>query len=126
MEDSRTEAVIGAAFRVHNSLGYGFLESVYERALSIELVTSGLDHVKQAPVDVYYDDQVIGRFFVDILVNDCLVVELKSGIELSKAHEVQLVNYLTATNIKTGLLINFGPTKVTVRRKFLTAPDPSC
>ena len=99
MEDSRTEAVIGAAFRVHNSLGYGFLESVYERALSIELVTSGLDHVKQAPVDVYYDDQVIGRFFVDILVNDCLVVELKSGIELSKAHEVQLVNYLTATNI---------------------------
>jgi GxxExxY protein len=118
MNDELTEKVIGAAFKVHNQLGFGFLESVYEKALSIELTKIGIKHQLQAPVKVYYDDQVVGDFVCDVRVEDNLIVELKSIQSLSVAHEVQLVNYLNATKIDVGLLVNFGPKKVEVKRKY--------
>ena len=119
MNDQLTEQVIGAAFTVHNTLGFGFLESVYEKALSIELGKAEIAHTTRAPIRVNYEGHLVGEFFADILVED-LVLELKSVTNLATVHEVQLVNYLTATGIDVGLLINFGPTKVEVRRKFRT------
>jgi GxxExxY protein len=120
MDDQLTEHIIGAAFRVHNTLGFGFLESVYEKSLSIELMKAGIPHQLQAPVRVYYREQIVGVFECDLLVENRLIVELKSVRELAKAHEVQLVNYLAATKIDVGLLINFGPAKAEVKRKYRT------
>jgi GxxExxY protein len=118
MENARlTETIIGCAFKVHNTLGYGFLEKVYENARRIELVKQGLKVRQQEPILVHYDGQVVGEFYADLWVEDRVIVELKAVRSLSKAHEVQLVNYLTATGIDTGLLINFGPS-VQVKRKF--------
>lgn len=120
MNDPLTKRVIGAAFKVHNTLGFGFPESVYEKALSIELTKLGVVHSTQSPIRVTYDGQLIGDFIADVLVEDRLIVELKSVTQLATAHEVQLVNYLAATGIESGLLINFGPAKVEVRRKYRT------
>jgi GxxExxY protein len=120
MSDELTQKVIGAAFTVHNTLGFGFLESVYEKSLAVELRKLGIVHQLQAPVHVRYQGQIVGDFIADILIEKTLVVELKSVTRLVSAHEIQLVNYLTATGIETGLLINFGPDKVDVRRKFRT------
>lgn len=121
MNDQLTEKVIGAAYVVHNQLGFGFLESVYERALSIELSRLSIRYQTQAPVQVHYDGQVVGDFVCDVLVEEFLILELKSVMKLAVAHEVQLVNYLNATKIDVGLLINFGPRKVEVKRKFRNA-----
>ena len=118
MNDELSQKVIGAAFNVHNQLGFGFLESVYEKALSIELHKLGIYHQLQSPIQVLYDDQIVGDFVCDVLVEGSLVLELKSVQKLSTAHEVQLVNYLNATRLDVGLLINFGPTKVEVKRKY--------
>ncbi|MFC1758206.1 GxxExxY protein [Planctomycetota bacterium] len=118
MDDEVSEAVIGAAFAVHNQLGFGFLESVCQNALSIELTKNGIRHAQETPIRVWYDEHVVGEFKADFLVEDSLIVELKSVTEIAVAHEVQLVNYLAATRIEAGLLINFGPTKVDVKRKF--------
>ena len=118
MHDQLSEQIIGAAFKVHNTLGFGFLESIYEKALSIELNKLGIIHLRQSPINVYYDEQLVGDFTCDLLITGILIVELKSVAQLAAAHEVQLVNYLVATKIDVGLLINFGPTKVEVKRKF--------
>ncbi len=118
VDDSLSEKVIGAAFRVHNELGFGFLESVYEKSLSIELEAAGVPHKTQAAIRVYYNKQVVGEFVCDLLVDNRLIVELKSASAFAKAHEVQLVNYLVATKIDVGLLINFGPNKVEIKRKY--------
>jgi GxxExxY protein len=118
MNDQLTEKVIGAAYHVHNQLGFGFLESVYEKALSIELNKLNIQHESQFPVQAFYDDQVAGDFVCDLLVEKCLILELKSVKQMAVAHEVQLVNYLNATMIDIGLLINFGPSKVEVKRKY--------
>lgn len=112
-----TEKVIGAAYRVYNTLGFGFLESVYEKSMVIELQKSGLGVVEQEPIQVFYDDELVGDFIADLIVEDKIIVELKSVITLHKKHEVQLVNYLTATNTDVGLLINFGEDGVGVKRK---------
>ena len=117
-----TEKIIGCAYRVYNTIGSGFLESVYEKCLSIELENVGLTAEFQKPVDVYYDKQNVGRFVADIVVNDKVIVELKAVRTLTVTHEVQLVNYLAATGIKVGLLINFSSTKVEVKRKMLELP----
>ena len=117
-DDQLSKKVIGAAFQVHNQLGFGFLESVYEKALSIELNKLGIAHQTQAPIKVYYEEQIVGEFACDVLVEKRLILELKSVTQLAVAHEVQLVNYLAATKIDIGLLINFGPTKVDIKRKF--------
>jgi GxxExxY protein len=116
-DDELTEKIIGCAYKVHNTLGSGFLEKVYENALRIELERSGLLVRQQAPVCVKYDGQVVGEYYADLWVEDRVVLELKAALALVKDHEVQIVNYLTATGIDLGLLINFGPS-VQVKRKF--------
>lgn len=113
-----TENIIGCSYRVYNKLGFGFLESVYEKALHIEMRKAGLVFETQKSMAVYYDNEVVGNFIADILVENAVVVELKSVQNLSKSHEVQLVNYLSATGMSVGLLINFGEKGVEVRRKW--------
>jgi GxxExxY protein len=112
-----TEKIIGCAFKVYNTLGSGFLESVYHKSLHIELGKAGLVSEVHKPVNVYYDDQPVGEFIADIIVNDLVVVELKAIQKLNKVHEVQLVNFLRATGLSVGLLINFGEEKIEVKRK---------
>ncbi|HLA47973.1 MAG TPA: GxxExxY protein [Nitrospinota bacterium] len=112
-----TETVIGCAYRVYNKMGFGFLESVYEKCLLIELRKTGLDAESQKPITVYYDDEIVGEFVADIIVNDAIILELKSVRRVVKAHEVQLVNYLVATGKPIGLILNFGGSKVEVKRK---------
>jgi GxxExxY protein len=110
--------VIGAAMRVHSALGPGFLESVYQNALIWELQKLGLKIDAQRPITVRYDGQVVGLFTADLLVNESLILELKANQLLAKAHEVQLVNYLVATGINEGLLLNFGAGKLEYKKKF--------
>jgi GxxExxY protein len=111
-----TRQIIGAAFEVHNVLGYGFLEKVYENALIRELQLSGLHVVAQYPIKVEYKDAEVGEYYADIIVEDKVVVELKTGESLNPIHEAQLLNYLKATGIKIGMLINFGPEKCKCKR----------
>ena len=125
-----TEKVIGCAYSVHNVLGAGFLEKVYENALALELTEQGLQFKQQARLGVHYRGREVGEYFADLLIERRLICELKAVEVLTRQHEVQLVNYLAATGIDTGLLINFG-TKVTVRRKFRhykypVHPETSC
>ena len=111
--------VIHCAYVVRYNLGEGFLESVYQNAMMIELSKLGLHVEKEKQINVYYiDDTLIGVFKADILVEDFLILELKTVAELTNAHEMQLVNYLKATRIDDGLLINFYGKKVQVKRKF--------
>ena len=110
--------VIGAAMKVHSILGPGFLESVYQNALVWELQKSGFKVDAQRPITVHYDGQVFGVFTADLLVNDSLILELKANQLLAKPHEVQLVNYLVATGIDEGVLLNFGAQRLEYKRKF--------
>ena len=112
--------VIGAAMKVHSALGPGFLESVYQNALIWELEKLGLKVDAQRPITVHYDGQVVGVFTADILVNDSLMLELKANQLVAKAHEVQLVNYLVATGIDEGLLLNFGAERLDRQEKVST------
>ena len=104
-------------------MGYGFLESVYEKCLMIELRKAGLEVEAQKPVTVYYDGEVVGESETDVFVEDAIILELKSVRRLVKAHEVQLVNYLVATGKDVGLLLNFGERKVDVNRKVRELPN---
>ena len=113
-----THRIIGCAYKVFNQLGFGFLESVYKKSMIIELTKGGLKVEAEKPLKVYYSDQVVGDFYVDLFVEDTIVVELKSVSKLAKEHEVQLVNYLNGLRKDVGLLINFGPTGVEVKRKY--------
>jgi len=112
-----TEKIIACAYRVYNKMGSGFIESVYEKCLMIELRKLSLSVESQKAITVFYDGLLVGEFTADIIVNDIIILELKAIRQLAKAHEVQLVNYLTATGKPIGLLINFGETKVEVKRK---------
>jgi len=120
-----TEKIIGCAYDVYNTLGAGFLESVYEHSMLIELSERGLDARNQVHLDVLYRGQPVGCFAPDIIVNGIVIIELKAIESLAKAHEAQLVNYLVATGKQVGLLINFGPEGVTIKRKVRTLPQPS-
>ena len=113
-----THKIIGCAYRVFNQLGFGFLESVYRKAMVIELTKDSLKVEAEKPLKVYYDNQVVGEFYLDLYVKNEIIVELKSVENLIKAHEVQLVNYLNGLKKEIGLLINFGPSGVEVKRKF--------
>lgn len=117
-----TERVIGCAYRVYNKMGFGFLESVYEKCMLIELRKANLDAEPQKSITVYYDNQIVGEFVADIIVNDTVILELKSVRRMIKAHEVQLVNYLVATGKPVGLILNFGERKVDVKRKIKACP----
>ena len=112
-----TEKIIGCAYKVYNAMGYGFLESVYEKCMIIELKSTGLKFESQKPINVNYQKQLVGEFVADIIVEDVVILELKSVTRLVKAHEIQLVNYLVATGKPVGLIINFGKHKVEIRRK---------
>jgi GxxExxY protein len=118
MEDRElTEKIIGCAYHVYNKMGFGFLESVYEKCMLIELRKAGLTAEPQQNITVSYENQIVGDFIADILVNDKIILELKSVRRIIEAHEVQLVNYLVATGKKIGLILNFGERKVEVKRK---------
>ena len=117
--DDLTGKVIKAAYTVHNILGSGFQEIVYRNALAIELREMGIEAMEEFPIQVYYKGHLIGAYFADIIIHGQLVIELKAIENLTVSHEVQLVNYLTATKIEHGLLINFG-SSVKVKHKFKT------
>jgi len=111
-----TEKIIKIFYRVYNKLGYGFLEKVYENAMMIEFKKEGIPAVSQSAIKVFYEGEVIGEYYADILVGNKVIVEIKAAKRLIKENEAQLLNYLKATNIEVGLLLNFG-TKPEVKRK---------
>ena len=111
-----TEKIIKIFYRVYNKLGYGFLERVYENAMMIEFKREGISAVQQSAIKVFYEDKIVGEYFADILVDDKVIVELKASRSLGLENEAQLLNYLKATNIEVGLLLNFGP-KPEIKRK---------
>jgi GxxExxY protein len=118
LEDT-TNKVIQAFYKVYNTLGYGFLEKVYENALMIELIKMGFICEKQKPITVYYEGQRVGDYYADIIINNCLILELKAAEGIIEEHECQLINYLKATEIEIGLLFNFGK-KPEFKRKIFT------
>ena len=111
-----SEVIIGCAFEVINELGAGFLESVYEKAMLVTLRQKGLDVEAQVPIQVIFRGEVIGDFFADLLVNKKIIVELKAVKTLAPEHQAQVINYLNASEIEVGLLINFGSPKIEYRR----------
>ena len=113
-----TGDIIGAAFRVHNKLGFGFKEKIYQRAIRVELERLGYQVEEELYLNIYYDENtILGKGRADLFVNKTIIVELKTQKELTKSDEIQLVNYLNAMKVEVGLLINFGQT-VTVKRKY--------
>ena len=118
-----TYAINGAIFEVNKILGPGFLEKVYENALLYELIRRGLKAVAQAPITVNYKDQCVGEYFADILVEDRVIIELKTVERIEKIHEAQLLNYLKATGIQVGLLVNFRHPKAEIKRLVLDLPE---
>ena len=118
-EDEYTNKIIGAAQEVHRELGFGFLEAVYGNALYKELTKRGMKCECQKPIDVFYKGEVVGHYVADMVVEDKIIIELKAVTDLRPEHEWQLINYLAATHMELGLLINFGRS-VKVRRKILT------
>jgi len=111
-----TERIIGAAFEVHGELGYGFLERVYERAMQVELIRRGSSAEIEKRVRVRYKDVVVGDYDSDLIVDNCVLVELKVNPQYDRRDEAQLLNVLKATGLKVGLLVNFGRSKVEYKR----------
>jgi GxxExxY protein len=116
--NDRTDVIIGCAYKVHNTLGGGYLEKVYENALKIELEKQAFKVEQQFPIPVFYEGVNIGDFYADLLVDSTIIIGLKAVEALHARHEAQLVNYLTATQIDDGLLINFGSSSVQIKRKY--------
>ena len=115
----KTDRILSAFYEVYNALGYGFLERVYQNALYQELNRKGFTCEVQKQIKVYYKGKEVGEYYADILVDKCIILELKACDRLCKEHELQLINYLKATDIELGLLLNFGE-KPQVRRKVYT------
>ncbi len=113
--------ILNAFYHVYNKLGYGFLEKVYENALAHELRKRGFTIAQQAPIKVTYDGIIVGNYFADILVNNAVILELKAAETIAEEHEAQLLNYLKASQIDVGLVLNFGPKPQIKRRIFETA-----
>ena len=103
-----SDKILKSFFQVYNILGYGFLEKVYEKALLLELEKEGLHCQNQVPIKVFYKDQIVGEYIADIIVNKKIILELKAIKQISKQDESQILNYLTATKMEVGLLLNFG------------------
>jgi GxxExxY protein len=114
--DKITEKIIGCAYQVSNTLGSGFLEKVYENALAHELRKSGLKAIQQCPIQVVYDGIIVGDYFADIFVEDCVLVELKTVKAVDDVHIAQCLNYLKATGLTVCLLLNFYTTKLEIKR----------
>lgn len=119
LHEEITEKIIKSYFKVYNTLGYGFLERVYEKALAIELRKNGVEVKCQHPISVLYEGEIVGEYFADIIVNNIVVIELKATKELSEENECQLINYLKATDIELGLLLNFGKEPEYKRKIFM-------
>lgn len=111
-----TEQVLKIFYRVYNKLGYEFLERIYENAMMIELKKESISAISQSAIKVVYDGEALGEYYADILVDNKVIVEIKAAKNLAEEHEAQLLNYLKATDIEIGLLLNFGP-KPEIRRK---------
>lgn len=114
-----TNRIIHSFYCVYNKLGFGFLEKVYENALILEIRKTGLSVEQQKNIKVYYDESQVGDYFADLIVNELVIVELKAAEALREEHEAQLINYLKATNIEVGMLLNFGK-KAEFRRKIFS------
>src|SRR5262245_30932901 len=120
-----TQQVIKAFYHVYNTLGYGFLEKVYENSLAVTLRKLGFDVVQQMPVKVYFEGILVGEYFADLVINGCVIVEVKATESIHSAHEAQLVNYLKASPIEVGLLFNFGETPEFRRKLFTNDRKPA-
>ena len=120
-----TGKIIECAYKVHNKLGFGFLENVYQNSLMIELRKAGLKAEKEKRIHVHYDGQLVGDYSADIVVEEMVILELKSVKDIHPAHEAQLINYLKATGLEVGLLINFGES-VIIKRKILDNERAFC
>ena len=112
------KTVIECSKNIRRHLGPGYLESVYKNAMLVELKKNGLSYEVEKPINVFYDDVLVGEFMADIVVEKILILELKAVQYLHMAHEIQLVNYLTATGVDDGLLINFGSEELQFKRKY--------
>lgn len=113
-----TQKIIGAAMKVHNRLGCGFQEVIYQRALAIEFKTVGLDFFREYEMEIFYRDQLVGPRRVDFLVEENVMVEIKAVVQVEDVHFAQAINYLEASGASVGLLINFGANKLVFRRLF--------
>jgi GxxExxY protein len=114
-----TSLIIKCFYDVYNALGYGFLEKVYEQALKLELKKYELAVEQQKPIKVYYDNIAVGEYFADLIINDTIIIEVKASNNLCEEHELQLINYLKASDIEIGLLLNFGK-KPEIKRKIFS------
>lgn len=114
-----TEKVIAHYYKVYNTLGFGFLEKVYEKSLILELQKNDIPFEKQKPIKVYYNSEIVGDYIADIIVDNRIILEIKAAEIIKEEHELQLINYLKATQIELGLLLNFGKVPE-IRRKIFT------
>jgi GxxExxY protein len=119
-----TDKIIGVFIKVYNTLGWGFLEKVYENAMVFELTKNGLHVVSQKPIKVYYEGEQVGFYAADLHVNNSVIIELKAAESLCEEHEAQLLNYLKATDIEIGLLLNFGKKPQFKKKVFSTEFKP--
>ncbi|MBU0560673.1 MAG: GxxExxY protein [Bacteroidetes bacterium] len=118
LHEELTRKIIGAFYKVYNTLGYGFLEKVYENSLKIELTSSGFKIEQQKNIKVFYEGYDVGDYFADLIVNDLVIIELKAADAICEEHEAQLLNYLKATDKEVGLLFNFGKEAKFIRKVF--------
>ena len=119
LHEELTSKIINCFYTVYNKLGYGFLEKVYENSLKLELEKHGLSVEKQKPIKVYYENKEVGEYFADLIVENKIIIEIKAAESLCKEHELQIINYLKATEIEIGLLLNFGK-KPEIKRKIFS------
>jgi GxxExxY protein len=118
LHEEITKRIIGSAMQVHSTLGNGFQEVIYQRALAIEMLYQGLSFEREKEMDIYYREQHIGTRRVDFFVEGCVMVEIKAVIQLEDVHLAQAINYLEAYHMQTGLLINFGARSLQFKRVF--------
>lgn len=121
LHEEITGKIISAFYKVYNSLGYGFLEKVYENAFRVELLNSGLKVVSQRKIQVFYEGYDVGVYYADLMVDDLVIIEIKAASVLLEEHEHQLFNYLKATDVEVGLLVNFGKKPEFIRKVFSNA-----
>jgi GxxExxY protein len=126
LHEDLTRVILATCFEVSNELGAGFLESVYEKALLIALNQKGIKAIAQAPINISFRGHNVGQFYADLLVEDVVIVELKAVSTLAAEHKAQVINYLKATGIEVGLLINFGNPKIEFRRLHKSISCLSC
>jgi GxxExxY protein len=118
MHGDTTQKIIDAFYKVYNTLGYGFLEKVYENALAIILRRMGCQIIQQQAIQVHFEGSIVGQYYADLIVDGCVIVELKASEKIADEHFAQLINYLKATEIEVGLLLNFGPEPKFARKVF--------